>query len=140
MLGAFAGVNKIGDAGAVSFADALKLNRTLITLNLEYNLIGDVGIKTLSIALRQNCSLVVLDCEENKFRAENSRGISEQLNHNYKLQLHDAVRTQNLEKLKFLLNRWKTQRAYFLLGTVGKRKILLCIGRFNKVLLKWFNY
>ncbi|CAF1008730.1 unnamed protein product [Adineta steineri] len=52
--------NQIGDNGAKSFANALRYNRTLISLNLSSNFITDVGACTLALVLRK----IVLTQEE----------------------------------------------------------------------------
>ncbi|KJE96482.1 hypothetical protein CAOG_09007 [Capsaspora owczarzaki ATCC 30864] len=46
--------NLLGDAEAQAIAEALKVNTTLIVLNLDYNQIGNAGAKAIAKALKVN--------------------------------------------------------------------------------------
>ena len=52
--------NNIGDDGAKSLSESLKVNSTLTTLNLCENNIGDDGAKPLSESLKVNSTLTYL--------------------------------------------------------------------------------
>ncbi|KAJ3336471.1 hypothetical protein HDU93_002793, partial [Gonapodya sp. JEL0774] len=53
--------NSIGEAGATAFAEVLKTNSTLTSLNLYSNCIGEAGARALAEALKTNSSLMSLD-------------------------------------------------------------------------------
>ncbi|KAG0091367.1 actin [Podila epicladia] len=55
------GWNKLGDNGALELSEALKINSTLITMNLVNSLIGDSGAQALAEAFKINSSLTMLD-------------------------------------------------------------------------------
>ena len=52
---------KIGDSGASSLSEALKVNSSLTQLNLRDNSIGDSGAKSLSDAMESNITITELD-------------------------------------------------------------------------------
>ena len=52
-------------AGAQAIGEALKVNQTLQTLNLESNQIGDAGAQAIADALKVNQTLQELDLEHN---------------------------------------------------------------------------
>ena len=54
------GRNAIGDEGAKTIAEALKVNTFLTTLNLGHNAIGDEGAKTIAEALKAHIFLTKL--------------------------------------------------------------------------------
>ena len=76
-------VNHIGDSGALSLSEALKVNSSLTHLDLEglmkhscvktncfyciYNNIGLPGVLSLSEALKVNSSLTLLELSQNGF-------------------------------------------------------------------------
>jgi len=68
-------LKKIGDAGAVALAEALKGNKTLKDLHLDSNRIGDKGAAALAAALAANDTLQFLNIEHNGL----SKGAVEQL-------------------------------------------------------------
>ena len=49
--------NNIGATGATALAEALKVNSTIITLNLRNNNIGDTGATALAEALKVNSTI-----------------------------------------------------------------------------------
>ncbi|CAF1432606.1 unnamed protein product [Adineta steineri] len=53
--------NGIGDIGAQHFADGLRRNITLTTLDLSCNQIGDIGAQHLADGLRHNTTLTTLE-------------------------------------------------------------------------------
>ena len=50
-------LNKIGDAGAAAIANAIAVNASVTKLYLYHNKIGDEGAKALASALEVNASL-----------------------------------------------------------------------------------
>ena len=61
--------NSIGDEGAHSLSEALKVNSSLISLDLGRNSIVDEGAHSVSEALRVNTSLTSLDLSQNPIDA-----------------------------------------------------------------------
>jgi hypothetical protein len=61
------GHNRIQDNGAIALAMALKVNRSITKLDLEYNRIGDAGVEALAIALQDNSTLEELNLLGNFF-------------------------------------------------------------------------
>ncbi|KAK5808356.1 hypothetical protein F5H01DRAFT_61074 [Linnemannia elongata] len=53
--------NPIGDNGAQALSDAIKINSTLTSLDLHSNLIGENGVVTLSDAVKTNSTLTYMD-------------------------------------------------------------------------------
>ena len=49
--------NQIGDEGAITFAEALKINSTLQEINLEGNKISDKGASAIAKELKTNSTL-----------------------------------------------------------------------------------
>jgi hypothetical protein len=52
---------EIGDEGALALADALKVNKSLTSIDLCYNKIGDEGASALADALKVNTSVTNID-------------------------------------------------------------------------------
>ena len=53
--------NEIGQAGAVSLAEILKINKTITAVNLKRNRIGDKGMRVLSEAFKLTTTLTFLN-------------------------------------------------------------------------------
>ncbi|KAF9208864.1 hypothetical protein BGZ49_007297 [Haplosporangium sp. Z 27] len=76
------GRNLIGNEGALALSEALKINATLITLNLGSNLIGYEGALALSEALKTNATLTTLGLKDNSIGNEGALTLSEALKTN----------------------------------------------------------
>ncbi|KAJ3433830.1 leucine rich repeat family protein [Anaeramoeba flamelloides] len=59
-------LNRIGAKGIEALREALKVNQTLISLVLYYNQIRDKGVEYLSHAIKVNQTLTQLDLDDNK--------------------------------------------------------------------------
>ncbi|XP_067040240.1 NLR family CARD domain-containing protein 3-like isoform X2 [Acropora muricata] len=71
--------NFIGDEGANSLAQALRVNTSLSLLNLSFNFIGVAGAISLARALRVNTSLSSLDLSRNSVGDEGASSLAEAL-------------------------------------------------------------
>ena len=71
--------NFIGDEGANSLAQALRVNTSLSLLNLSFNFIGVAGAISLARALRVNTSLSSLDLSRNSIGDEGASSLAEAL-------------------------------------------------------------
>jgi len=60
-----AGYYKIADNGALMFAEAIKVNTTLLVLDISYHKISDVGVKAIGDSLRYNRRLQELNISYN---------------------------------------------------------------------------
>ena len=67
--------NGIGPAGGAAVADALRLNSTVIDLNLRWNQLGDDGAASLAGALRVNETLASLRLSWNKIGDGGARAL-----------------------------------------------------------------
>ena len=56
----------IGDAGATSIAEAIKVNKTLTKLNLSRNRYSDAGVTSIAEAIKVNKTLTNLDLSHNR--------------------------------------------------------------------------
>ena len=74
--------NKIGDAGAIAIADALRINGVMTNLNLNSNLIGVEGGKAIAEALKVNSALTGLNLNENQIGDAGASAIADALHVN----------------------------------------------------------
>jgi Ran GTPase-activating protein (RanGAP) involved in mRNA processing and transport len=81
--------NRIGNGGANSFAEALKINSTLQEIDLSQNKIGAEGAKLVAKALRFNSTLQKIGLGE--------RIITDKLA-NITFQIHEKLKTKYCEK------------------------------------------
>jgi hypothetical protein len=73
------GSNKIGDTGAASLTDALKVNNVLTTLNLGSNKIDDAGAVSLGDALNVNSVLTELYLGSNNISSSGAASLGDAL-------------------------------------------------------------
>lgn len=71
--------NDIGDEGAEALAEMLKVNSTLECVEIYYNHIGIKGAKALADALKINTSLTDLDLEQNDILDEGAIALADAL-------------------------------------------------------------
>jgi hypothetical protein len=71
--------NSIGAKGAAALADALKVNKTLSRLNLPQNSIGPEGTVALANALKVNTTLIKLDVARNLSGSEGALALANAL-------------------------------------------------------------
>ncbi|KAF9948443.1 hypothetical protein BGZ72_009648 [Mortierella alpina] len=71
--------NSIGSEGAKALAETLKINSTVVTLNLQRNSIGDDGTKALAEALKTNSTVASLNLESNKIGSDGAKALAEAL-------------------------------------------------------------
>ncbi|KAI9139997.1 hypothetical protein BKA69DRAFT_1039607 [Paraphysoderma sedebokerense] len=76
--------NNIRSEGAVSIAQLIKVNSAIKTLSLEWNCIGvwDTGVKAIADALKMNTTLVELDLRNNKIGPSGVEVLALSLKHN----------------------------------------------------------
>ncbi|KAI8599884.1 hypothetical protein EDD21DRAFT_432081 [Dissophora ornata] len=74
--------NSIGNEGALALSEALKTNTTLTTLNLWMNSIGKEGALALSETLKTNTTLTTLDLEGNSIGNQGALALSKALKTN----------------------------------------------------------
>ena len=67
--------NKLGAKGAQAVASALRINKTLTTLNLGDNDIGDVGAEALASRLRGNTTLTTLEIQDNEISIDGAEAL-----------------------------------------------------------------
>jgi hypothetical protein len=60
---------RFGTEGGAALADALKVNSTLTTINLDRNSIGDEGYAALADALKVNSTLTTINLFDNSIEA-----------------------------------------------------------------------
>ena len=77
--------NQIGATGAQHLAEALKVNHSLTTLNLSSNSIGDTGAQHLAETLKVNHSLTTLNFWHNSIGATGAQHLAEALKVNHSL-------------------------------------------------------
>ncbi|CEG39572.1 LRR-containing protein [Plasmopara halstedii] len=70
---------KIGSFGAIAVFRALRVNRTLLSLKLEYLAIDDTALSALAAALRVNCSLTHLSLAGNRIGPIGARDLADAL-------------------------------------------------------------
>ncbi len=80
--------NNIGPEGAITIAEALKVNAVLTELRLFHNNIGDNGAKAIAEALKVNAVLTVLYLGENIIGDNGAKAIAEALKVNAVLTKH----------------------------------------------------
>lgn len=93
--------NNIGDVGAQSIGEALKVNRTLTVLNLANNIIGDSGAQSIAEALKVNKTVTVLRLRSNNIGDSGAQSIGEALKLNgtlTELYLHDSNISKELHQ------------------------------------------
>ncbi|KAG1701758.1 hypothetical protein DVH05_010252 [Phytophthora capsici] len=71
--------NKIGSFGAIAVFQALRVNRTLLSLRLEYAAIDDSAISALAAALRVNMTLTHLSLAGNRISSVGARDLADAL-------------------------------------------------------------
>ncbi|MBP9694279.1 MAG: hypothetical protein KBE16_06205 [Alphaproteobacteria bacterium] len=72
----------IGDEGARALAESLKVNGRLTSLVLYNNQIGDAGARALADALKENRTLTSLDLSRNNIGDEGARALADALKEN----------------------------------------------------------
>ena len=77
--------HQIGDAGAAALAEALKVNKSLTTLDFSQNSIGDAGAAAIAEALNMNKSLTTLYISRNSIGDAGAAAIAEALKVNKSL-------------------------------------------------------
>ena len=76
--------NSIGNEGAIAISESLKLNHSIININLDDNNIGNEGVIAISEALKHNHTITEIDLSENyNIGNEGAIAISEGLKHNH---------------------------------------------------------
>jgi Ran GTPase-activating protein (RanGAP) involved in mRNA processing and transport len=80
-----AGASTVGDVGAEAFADMLKINRTLTSIDLSENDIESKGAIALAAALKDNQKLVSLDINNNDIGDEGVKALADMLKINQTL-------------------------------------------------------
>jgi hypothetical protein len=81
--------NGIGDEGAKAAAEAIKVNSTLQTIYLDYNGIGDGGAKAVAEAIKVNSTLQTIYLGGNSIGAEGAKAIAEAIKVNSMLDIVD---------------------------------------------------
>ncbi|XP_013917095.1 PREDICTED: protein NLRC3 [Thamnophis sirtalis] len=77
--------NQIGTKGAKALAKSLKVNRSLLALDLRSNAIGPNGAKALADALKNNQHLLSLNLQSNMIKDKGAAGLAEVLASNQTL-------------------------------------------------------
>ena len=85
----------IGDAGATSIAEAIKVNKTLTILNLSLNPFSDAGVTSIADAIKVNKTLTNLDLSYDGISDEGATSIAEAIKVN-----------ETLTKLNLSRNRY----------------------------------
>jgi hypothetical protein len=112
------GLNQIGDPGAIALAEAIRLNRDVVGINLTANRIGDAGAVALAPALKINPTLKALVIPENTFTETGARALAEACKTNSHLiwlyVLNDRVGKKQIEELaaEFGCERLIDQQSY----------------------------
>ena len=73
------GDNNIQAAGALSLADALKVNTTLTSINIRWNNMQAAGALSLADALKVNTTLTTIDLENNNIEDAGALGLTQAL-------------------------------------------------------------
>ena len=76
------GNKTVGMAGWLAVADALKINKVIKTLSLDYNDLGDAGASLIAEALKENPCVESLDLEGNKIGDEGGKKLLEMVQEN----------------------------------------------------------
>ncbi|KAK1930740.1 NLR family CARD domain-containing protein 3 [Phytophthora citrophthora] len=71
--------NKIGSYGAIAVFQVLRVNRTLLSLRLEYAAIDDSAVSALAATLRVNMTLTHLSLAGNRISSVGARDLAEAL-------------------------------------------------------------
>lgn len=80
-------LNQIGDEGAVTIADALKINSSLKKINLGSNELSDAGCLAIASALELNSTLIEIDLSYNYIQDIGAIAIANALKINTDLQV-----------------------------------------------------
>ena len=138
------GNNKIGDKGAIAFAEMLRINNTLKELYINNKIIGDTGASALKEALEVNTTLTTLDIidKDNSILPEILDAISVLIERNRKLFIENApgiiIRDLNhINKLKTIRKQPENKFFNSLIETGERLQNLTLNKKIQTLLLKY---
>ena len=87
--------NEIGQEGALALAEAVQVNHTLTSLDLEFNDVGRVGVGYLATGIQENQSLLSMNLQGNRASPEQQAIVSASLDRNRMMPIIQRLQTDD---------------------------------------------